>query len=162
MADPLCRDCRDLQLEVKATRMIGKTPVCDEHMRQRLGMPATARGIAPAILGRAAMETAKETKVMATGKQLDEAVQSAIRRDAAAGMPLGEIAKKHKVSWPTAKRYAGGANGGKHAGRPKSAAKSADVGVAYEAALQELCDGIWAALPLGKKAALLNRLQEVS
>lgn len=123
MAEPLCRDCRDLQIEVKATRLIGRTPVCDEHMRKRLGMPALAkatagepktRGIAPMAPARAAMETAKEAKAMR--KQTDVAVQIAIRRDAAAGMSLNEIAAKHKVSWPTAKRYAGGANGGKHAG----------------------------------------------
>lgn len=30
------------------------------------------------------------------------------------------------------------------------------------AATTELCDGIWAALPLEKKAALLNRLTEVN
>lgn len=30
----------------------------------------------------------------------------AIERDAGAGLSLAEIQKKHKISWPTAKRYA--------------------------------------------------------
>ena len=34
----LCRDCQDKGQQVAAMRFIGKTPVCDAHMRERLGM----------------------------------------------------------------------------------------------------------------------------
>jgi hypothetical protein len=37
-----CRDCEDLGLAVMAVRFVGKTPVCDEHFRQRMRQPNSA------------------------------------------------------------------------------------------------------------------------
>jgi hypothetical protein len=33
----LCRDCQDLGLQQTAMRMVGKTPVCDQHCASRMG-----------------------------------------------------------------------------------------------------------------------------
>ncbi|MBZ5702121.1 MAG: hypothetical protein LAN84_09760 [Acidobacteriia bacterium] len=112
-SDPLCRDCRDLQLEVKATRLIGRTPVCDEHMRKRLGMPPETRGISPVAAARAAIETTKEEKAMP--KRTDEGTRAKILEDHAAGMGINAIATKHGMAWGTVNAIVK-ANGGKHGG----------------------------------------------
>lgn len=99
-----CRDCQDSQLEVIATRVVGKTPVCDVHLRSRMGLP---KKIEP-----------EEAKDMGKWKRTDATTIEAIRKDATAGMGLSAIAEKNGVSWPTAKRYAG--NGKRHAGGGKN------------------------------------------
>jgi len=37
-----CRDCEELGHVVMAVRIVGKTPVCDEHFRQRMRQPNSA------------------------------------------------------------------------------------------------------------------------
>jgi hypothetical protein len=41
-----CRDCADLHQEVPAVTMVGKTPVCREHWRSRMGIPKALSGAA--------------------------------------------------------------------------------------------------------------------
>jgi hypothetical protein len=95
---PLCRDCCDLQREVLATHMIGRTPVCEEHKRKRLG----ERLFGPQ---KSNVETTPEKRSMAKRWKTDQKTIDAIRADAAAGMNFQQIAEKHGVSWPTAKRW---------------------------------------------------------
>lgn len=141
MSDPLCRDCRERGSEVKATRLIGKTPVCDTHMRQRLGMaPAAAMelehmkptqaqraefGRAGAGSGDADRRSEEERPRMA--KRIDEATRREILKDHAQGMKVNAIATKHGVGWITAKTIIARGEGGDankssgKRGRPKNA-----------------------------------------
>lgn len=146
----LCHDCRDFQRETIATRMVGKTPVCDEHMRSRMGIPKKIEREEPTNMGR--------------GKRLEQSTIDAIAKDGAAGMSLSDIAKKHGVSWPTAKQYAG--NGKRRAGGAKTAKptrrgghfKGAANG-SYSVHLSTAgMDALWNGLAPEKKAELLRGL----
>ena len=86
--------------------MVGKTPVCKEHWRSRMGIPKRPSESAPAM----------EVKQMA--KPIDESTRAAILKDAAAGMNTNQIAEKHQVGWITAKNVISGqkpAGGGRQA-----------------------------------------------
>jgi len=98
----LCRDCRDLQREVIATRMVGKTPVCDAHMRSRLGMPAPS---AP-----------QEESTMP--KARTDVDWSRISREKAAGESARSLTKKYGVHVSSIYLHAQG-NGHRHAGGQK-------------------------------------------
>ncbi len=105
-------------------------------------------------------------------KRIDEAMKTAIREDAKVGMSIERIRKKHGVGWGTARDIVARADsmipsaGHKRRRRPP---KSVNVNGAARngklpmlEATPELCDAVWAALPLEKKAALLGRLHEVN
>ena len=145
-----CRDCQDSQLEVIATRVVGKTPVCDVHLRSRMGLP---KKIEP-----------EEAKDMGKWKRTDATTIEAIRKDATAGMGLSAIAEKNGVSWPTAKRYAG--NGKGRAGGAKTAKPTRRGGHtngasngSYSVQLSTAgMDALWNGLAPEKKAELLKGL----
>jgi hypothetical protein len=102
----------------------------------------------------------KEAKQMATPKDKIDA----IRKDAAAGLSLNEIAEKNGVSWPTAKRYADAKGGKKTAGggdsspASKRAAKASRNGHFAVKLTPGGLDAVWNALPAEKKAELLGNL----
>src|SRR5271155_2282073 len=101
-------------------------------------------------------------------RMLDPDTIEAIERDAAAGLSLTEIQKKHSVSWPTAKRYAGNAvskkgtrpaGGGDTSSKSASAAKRASSNGHFDVKLSaEGMDAVWSNLPAEKKAELLGHL----
>lgn len=155
---PNCRDCADLQQEVPAVAMIGKTAVCLVHQRSRLGIPKTA--VSQATGGQLATRRSEDA-TMSRGPSITQDTINAIRQDAAAGLSFSKIAEKNGVSWPTAKHYvknghapAGG--GGKCAGKAKQhAATNGHFAVQLSA---EGLDAVWNALPAEKKAELLGHL----
>lgn len=154
MSEPLCRDCQDLRREVKATRIVVKTPVCDEHWRQRLGQPP-----APVKL---------EEMKMGRTSRIDESTIARIQSDAKEGLSFSQIAEKRSVSWPTAKRYASERNGRPYAGGGGAkAAKSTLRGGRFKDAAKDSysiqltsagMDALWNGLPPEKKAELLTHL----
>ncbi len=165
MAEPLCRPCKEQQQDVVAHRIVGKTPMCDAHFRSAMGMLPLGAGPGP---------VKKKTEERPMAKRIDGATRVAIRTDAAEGMNLNNIAKKHGVAWGTARDIVASADtkiprverGGKPAARrgrpPKSAFGKGGVELVTLTVTAELCDGIWATLPLEKKVALLNRLAEAN
>jgi predicted DNA-binding protein (UPF0251 family) len=158
--EPLCRDCTDFGRSVKATRFVGKTPVCDEHMARRLGQSFSAK---PAEV--------TEEKSMPKSGRLSESEIESIRKKAAAGASFQEISKEFNVSWATV-QYHVGKNGKKPAGGAKagraSSARTNGNGHAKHAAngdshfFIELSlggmDAIWNSLMPEKKAELLRGL----
>jgi hypothetical protein len=111
-----CRDCADHQQEIPAVTMVGKTPVCREHWRSRMGIPKKV-GEQPAAIAPPAGREEGEVKQMA--KPIDETTRAAILKDAAAGMNTNQIAEKHSIGWITAKNVISGngkrrAGGGRH------------------------------------------------
>lgn len=98
-----CRDCEDLHIESVAMRLIGRTPVCDRHMRSRLGMPQ----IEPEVEVKTEVKT-EATTMGKMGKRIDEETRREILKDAAAGMGTNAIAVKHGVGWATAKKVIDG------------------------------------------------------
>ncbi len=165
MAMEWCKPCRDRGRLSVAHHEVAGTMMCDECFE---GKPSN--GVRPTDLVAKVLKKKAEGKTMA--KRIDDATKAAIRKDAAEGMNYNAIAKKQGVGWGTV-RDAIDENGKKGAGggRPKSSAaarrgrpsKSANGnGGVTLTATPELCDGIWAALPLEKKAALLNRLHEAN
>jgi hypothetical protein len=166
----LCRDCQDLQREVKATRWIGKTPVCEEHYANRLG-------VKHAVPAAPAEETAMPVRA-----QVD---WEAAQRDRDAGMTTTAIGTKYGVSCPTVcahtkpskkgrlamvaergKEIIGAAKTHPKVGRPRKDAAAHNSHANGNAVLltveatPELCDEAWGALTLEEKADLLNRLHE--
>jgi hypothetical protein len=115
MSEPLCRDCQDHGSQVKATRYVGKTPVCDFHMQERLGNKHT--GTATAHLSRAAapptVSTSEEEKKMPSSGRLTEKEIEGIRAAAAAGKDFGEIAEEYGVVYSTVAYHAKKATKGK-------------------------------------------------
>jgi hypothetical protein len=111
MPEPLCRPCKELQQDVVAHRIVGKTPMCDAHFRSAMGMPPLGAGSGP-------VKKKAEGKQMA--KRIDEATKAAILKDSAAGMNVNAIATKHGVGWITAKTIVSG-DGPKRAGGAKKA-----------------------------------------
>jgi hypothetical protein len=108
---------------------------------------------------------AKEVKQMGRGPATSQETIDAIRKDAAAGLTTNQIAEKHGVSWPTAKRYADGKAGKKPAGggdtssSPRRAAARASSNGHFAVKLTtEGLDAVWNALPAEKKAELLGNL----
>jgi len=81
-----------------------------------------------------------------------------VRADHAAGMTISELAAKYKINKATVYNYLA-----KLAARSASAKlKPQPLAPITIVATSELVDGIWATLPLTKKAALINKLPEVS
>jgi|GEM_PF-2511686 transposase-like protein len=105
MSDPLCRDCLERGSEVKATRIVRTTPVCDAHMRERLGMPAVRPFNVIAAKTNLALdeEQAPEQRRQSMAKRIDEETRKEILAHHAAGMSINAIARKHDISWPTAR-----------------------------------------------------------
>ena len=109
MSELLCRDCLEQGHSVKAThRLPGKTPVCDQHMSNRLGKKYLATSNAQVI-------EAQEENKMPKGTRLDETKIASIKREAAAGASFQELSHKYGVSWATV-QYHAGKNGKKLAG----------------------------------------------
>jgi hypothetical protein len=82
VANRLCHDCETLGMRVAATRITpGRTPLCEEHWRKRLGIPLPA---------------AKE-KEMPQRKNID---WDAVQADRNAGIPVSELVKKYGISNP--------------------------------------------------------------
>jgi hypothetical protein len=102
-----CRDCADHQQEIPAVTMVGKTPVCREHWRSRMGIPKKV-GEQPAAIALPEGREEEEVKQMGRGPGTSQETIDAIRKDAAAGLSLNQIAEKHSVSWPTAKKFSSG------------------------------------------------------
>lgn len=117
---PDCSDCTELGQQVVATRQLpSKRFVCDQHWRSRMGMqgglsPQTTQTPKEPAAAREPQAAAKA----GTKNMIDTATIEGIKRDAAANMPLQEIADKHQVSYPTAKKYAASAA---VSGKPKVA-----------------------------------------
>ena len=112
MEEPLCRDCQDLGSQTKATRFIGKTPVCDMHMRKRLGQlwtPPTSP------LG----EVRKEKSMQ--GRKPPDLDWSQLQKERDAGVSVEELRKKYKTSWATVNKHTSAPrNGTRHAGGGKN------------------------------------------
>jgi hypothetical protein len=115
MAEPLCRPCKEQQQDVVAHRIVGKTPMCDAHFRSAMGMPRLEAGPGP-------MKKKAEGKTMP--KRIDDVTRAAILQDAAGGMSLEELRKKHHVGWGTARAIVAGAEkkipAARHGRPPKS------------------------------------------
>jgi hypothetical protein len=179
----LCRDCQDFRQEVKATRTIGTTAVCDEHWRNRLGQKFTAP-TAPALTAR---ELPEEKAMDRRASKLDA---EAMQRDRDAGTRVTEIAKKHQcIPASVYNHTTGNGSGIKRAARRLTLAEKAAAALSTDArhgnrgrpkkadaarnghangsvplltvvATDKACDGMWDALSLEEKADLLNRLHE--
>jgi hypothetical protein len=80
-----CGDCHDLGRVVMAVRVVGKTPVCDEHLRQRMGQPAIK------------VEEHKE-RTMPRAKEID---WDKVQRDRNQGATTTALAEKYGCSSPT-------------------------------------------------------------
>jgi len=160
MSEPLCQPCKERGRIAKAHRMVGRTPMCASCFagKEASGVPVALASAAIA-LARAARGTGKfRTEEKEMPKRTDEATKAEVRKDHAAGMGINEIAKKHGIAWGTAKGILSAKGRGGRKGKSAQPASGAPT----LTATAELCDGIWAALPLEKKAALLNRLHEVN
>lgn len=138
--------------------------MCDECFHDK-----PSNGVKTELAAEILKEKRKDTTM---SKRTDEATKAAILEDAAGGMNVEQIRRKHNVSWPTAKRIIDG-NGAPAAkrGRPAKAAghssgprspRGASSGNGATAAMEELCEALWAAMPLEKKAALLKRMHEAN
>jgi hypothetical protein len=106
MAVEWCQPCRARGKLSIARHDVACTLMCDDCFAGR-----ASRGISVALLKREPEKKVEEKKAMAI--RLDDATKEAIRKDAEGGMSLADISKKHSVSWPTAKQYAGVVNGQK-------------------------------------------------
>lgn len=156
MGEPIrvwCAPCKDRGRLAIAERQIEGTPMCHECFRGAPSKGAPIALISPLL---------RKEKPMA--KRIDEATRAAILKDGALGLSVEEVRKKHHVSWPSANAIMRGGNGQRHAGgakmpRARKIAAKSNGSVTLNAT-PELCDGIWNALPLEKKAALLNRLSQ--
>ena len=103
-----CSDCSEQGRDVAATRRLpSKRYVCDEHWRQRLGIPKLAEKTrdSPSVADPAQPAVPRKAEGMA----IDAHTAEQIKKDAAAGVPIARIVEKHNVSFPTAKKYAGSA-----------------------------------------------------
>ena len=96
-----CGDCKEQGRLVMAVRVVGKTPVCDEHLRQRMGQPAIQ------------VEVHKE-RTMPKPKEID---WDQVQKERDAGASVEELRKKYKTSWPTVNKYTSAPkSGNNHAG----------------------------------------------
>lgn len=134
---------------------MGKTPVCEEHYRQRMGIPAppTTR-----------LKDPPKQESEAMPKRIDEETKAAILRDHADGMNVNAIATKHSVGWLTAKKTISesgkpNAGGGSTSSSATKAAKRAASNGHFAVKLSaEGMDAVWSNLPAEKKAELLGHL----
>ena len=96
--DPLCQPCKEAGRKQLAHRIVDGVPKCERCWK---GIPYP-----------------QDSQM----KRIEPEKQQEIAADAAAGMPINAIAKKHGISWDSAKTYAGA--GGKHPthSRPKQTA----------------------------------------
>jgi hypothetical protein len=113
----ICVPCKEKGKFRAPYKTIGGVPMCGgcvtDHERKpkapvapKLEVKITSESAPPSAA------PAKEVSKMATPQEKIDA----IRKDAAAGLSLNEIAEKNGVSWPTAKRYAEAKGGKKPAG----------------------------------------------
>ena len=113
----ICVPCKEKGKFRAPYKTIGGVPMCGgcvaDHERKpkapvapKLEVQIASESAPPSA------ESAKEVKQMATPQEKIDA----IRKDAAAGLSLNQIAEKQGVSWPTAKRYAEAKGGKKPAG----------------------------------------------
>jgi hypothetical protein len=162
VTEPLCRDCQELQIERKATRLVVKTPVCDEHMAKRLGQKYGGLTIrtAPAV-----EKPAERAEDPLKKYRIEQSTVDEIKRRAAEGMKISAIAEETGVSYMTVRKYAiGEATRAKAKPGPKGIAKANGGTLAKSMAgllrkWNEEADAVFAALPLERKAALLGSLE---
>jgi hypothetical protein len=167
-----CKPCKDRGRLSVARHEVNGTPMCDaclEGKRPRVWPKLAAEVFRSADAGK----TKKEGNAMGSGRKgPDEATRAKILKDHADGMSVEAIRKRYDTGWITVKNIVAGKDGGgrrrssaapiRHRGRPPKSLVGGPPMKAVFVATPELCDLIWAALPLEKKAALLNRLHEVT
>lgn len=130
---PNCRDCLDLQHDIPAVAFIGKTPVCQEHKRQRLGIP---RKPEPLPIGSVTALKVKEGTPME--RLCKCGCGEKLRKDSRRDYKMGH---EPAGSAPPAKRPHAHSNG-------SFAVNLTAVGL----------DAVWNALTSEKKAELLSHL----
>jgi hypothetical protein len=79
----ICRDCADHQQEIPAVTMVGKTPVCQEHWRSRMGIPKK-QGEQPAAIAPPA-----EARVIMDGKVCGCGCGEKMRKDSTREFKMG-------------------------------------------------------------------------
>jgi len=91
-------------------------------------------------------------------KRIDDATKAAIQKDAAEGMSIEEIRKKHQVGWGTANAIVR-ERGGRKAAKSKRAKRllpSSSNGDGNLKSTPAMLDALWSALPSEKKINFLN------
>jgi hypothetical protein len=161
-----CFDCNQIGRVSKAHRIMPSgAAVCEEHYRQRMGLPQRTSEAADLVkrwqsLG-AKEEAASEPESKGEtqmAKSPDQSTIDAMRKDATAGIGTNAIAEKHGVTWATAKKYTGG-DGTKVAKKNASKiGRAQSDGAITIQATPAMLDAIWNSLPLEKKAELLKGL----
>jgi hypothetical protein len=87
----ICRDCADLHQEVPAATMVGKTPVCREHWRSRMGIPKVPSALRDLPLPKPApvfVASAEEREIM-EGKVCGCGCGEKMRKDSTREFKMG-------------------------------------------------------------------------
>jgi len=155
MALEWCQPCKARGRLAVAHHEVAGTLMCDECFREK-----PSKGVKTELAAEV-LKRKTEEKKMATDKE-------ALQRDRASGMSVREIAAKHGCSKDLVYLYTR-ANGDK-AKRGRAAKAAARLGKSANAlarslngattAMEELCEALWARLPLEKKAALLKDIAQ--
>jgi hypothetical protein len=147
----ICRDCADHQQEIPAVTMVGKTPVCREHWRSRMGIPKVPSALNDLSLPKPApvfVAPAKEVKQMVKLCACGCGIETTAGRE----YKWGHKPKNGKTR----------AGGGDTSATPKRGRKpkvDASTNGHFAVTLSILgLDAIWNALPAEKKAELLGNL----
>jgi DNA-binding MarR family transcriptional regulator len=167
-----CQPCQEAGRK-QVAHVLGPPPMCFWH---RDGKPhpeelARRREIAKVQEGKISLEV--EEKNMPRTKGIDPA---AIRREHAAGKSNAEIARALNIGNATVSYHLKKLGLNSHSKRGRRPADGAGSALSMRGrrkhsqshgallsltATPELCDAVWAALSLEKKASLLNKLAEV-
>jgi hypothetical protein len=155
-----CRPCKDRGRLAIADVDVEGTPMCDACFRD---VPSKGVPIGLVVLHR---------KEKPMPKRIDDQTRAAIRKDAADGMNLNQIAAKHSVGWGTARDIVATAahkiprieRGGKPAKKRNQIIPSPNGaaiimpsdGLANLKPTPAMLDALWSALPLEKKIGFLN------
>jgi predicted transcriptional regulator len=143
MIDPICKPCEQEGVMRKAHRIVGRTPMCNDHYLKSLVTPAaepvadaTRYARLPESSEKAPVAPAKEGTRMST--VIEETTIQEIRKLAGQGMSINGIATELQVSWPVVSKYAEGYRAKKSEGTtPAKKARRAKVnGAAEESAVQ--------------------------
>jgi hypothetical protein len=156
MALEWCMPCKARGRLSIASHEVAGTLMCDECFREK-----PSKGVKTQLAAEVLKEKRKDTTM---AKRIDEATREAIRKDAADGTNLNAIAMKHGVGWGTVRdivNVSGKTRAAKRGRTAKAATKSSN-GNGATTAMEELCEALWAAMPLEKKAELLKRSAEAS
>jgi len=155
-----CQPCKARGRLAVAHHEVAGTLMCDECFREK-----PSKGVKTELAAEVLKKKAEE-KTMRTQTVIDESLRESILKDHKNGMSVEAIRKARGMAWYVVKRIVGG-NGAPAAKRGRPAGHSsvrsmrgAANGNGAMTAMEELCEALWAALPLEKKAALLKEIAQ--